>query len=119
MGFADLGLVVVDENFFSGPSERAFQAPILGQRSLNERDSDSRTLCMSLSGLQDLSIISHTAWGPHLTEIYVGQINDRLIEPRSSERPIPDDPFTTGDRAAGRYSLDLLPEVKIDVATGK
>ncbi|HOP38064.1 transcription-repair coupling factor [Mesotoga prima] len=127
VGFADLGLVVVDEEQLFGVLQKEHFKKLRLQVNVLSMSATPipRTLYMSLSGLRDLSIISTPPAGRTSPEIYVGQINDRLIRTavlretnRGGQTIFVHNRVTELQELLSRLR-DLLPEVKIDVAHGQ
>jgi len=125
--FADLGLVVVDEEQLFGVLQKEHFKKLRLQIHVLSMSATPipRTLYMSLSGLRDLSVISTPPAGRTSPEIYVGAINERLIRTavlRETNRG--GQTIFVHNRVAELPEIlvklrDLLPEVKIDVAHGQ
>lgn len=125
--FADLGLVVIDEEQLFGVLQKEhFKKLRLKVNVLSMSATPiPRTLYMSLSGLRDLSVISTPPTGRVVPETYIGVINDKLIRTavlREANRG--GQTIYVHNRVRELAELleklrGLLPEVKIDMAHGQ
>jgi transcription-repair coupling factor (superfamily II helicase) len=79
--YADLGLVIVDEEQLFGVMQKEHFKKLRLQINVLSMSATPipRTLYMSISGLRDMSVISTPPAGRTTPEIYVGSVNDRLI----------------------------------------
>ncbi len=125
--FADLGLVVIDEEQLFGVLQKEHFKKLRLQVNILSMSATPipRTLYMSLSGLRDLSIISTPPLGRSSPEIYIGASNDRLVRTavlRETNRG--GQTIYVHNRVNELPSLlvrlrQLLPEIQIEVAHGQ
>ncbi|MFA7426897.1 transcription-repair coupling factor [Mesotoga sp.] len=127
VGFADLGLIVVDEEQLFGVLQKEHFKKLRLQINVLSMSATPipRTLYMSLSGLRDLSIISTPPSGRTSPEIYVGAINDRLIRTavlretnRGGQTIFVHNRVTELPELLSKLR-SLLPEVRVEVAHGQ
>lgn len=125
--FADLGLVIIDEEQLFGVMQKEHLKKLRLEVNVLTMSATPipRTLYMALSGLRELSMIATPPIGRTMPETYVGPVNDRLIRTavlREINRG--GQVIYVHNRVNELNKLEikirkLLPEVEIGVAHGQ
>ncbi len=125
--FADLGLVIIDEEQLFGVSQKDYLKKARLQVNVLSMSATPipRTLYMAISGLREFSVISTPPLGRNVPETYVTEHSDRLVRTailrevnrggqviyvRNRVREIPE---------LERELKETVPEVKIGIAHGQ
>ncbi|TYB87254.1 MAG: transcription-repair coupling factor [Kosmotoga sp.] len=127
LSFADLGLVIIDEEQLFGVMQKEYFKKL--RLSVNIQSMSAtpipRTLYMALSGLRELSVISTPPYGRREVETYVGQFKSRLVRTavlreinRGGQIIYVHNRVEELDERE-KVLKELVPEAKIGVAHGK
>ncbi|MGC9383229.1 MAG: transcription-repair coupling factor [Kosmotogaceae bacterium] len=127
LSYADLGLVIIDEEQLFGVMQKEYFKKL--RLSVNVQSMSAtpipRTLYMALSGLRELSVISTPPYGRREVETYVGQFRTRLLRTavlreinRGGQIIYVHNRVKELDERE-KMLKELIPEAKIGVAHGK